>query len=278
MPEAVEEIYDELKEIEKDALDAFKKAYPKIPTHFWDNVETIEKQTQTWLSDTAFLHTVMQEPILKDFASETELKKYCSLFIEYECIKQGIDFKKIELQYKQFNDNTLACAQGPEILISKEHMSFFEVIQGIFQFYYSINSMKKCIITIDIEKLIKTQNYYKKQTLKHELVHLTEAHSAKTSLIKYGITSQYNPEELKTSIYLNLYNEYAKSKELMADILPSLLSHEHATQTLYNTDTFRRKSTIYPNHITIQIWLKKIHWLFFKRTITKLLSFFNIFG
>jgi hypothetical protein len=104
MPKEVEHIYDELKALEQEAIDAFKKAYPKVPVYWWKDVTFFSTQTQVWLTGTASSDNSpeIQEPTIGKNWTEEEMAEYCKHYIEYECIKQNINFNKVKIQSVAF--------------------------------------------------------------------------------------------------------------------------------------------------------------------------------
>jgi hypothetical protein len=217
MSEEDEQKYNQFKKEEAKIIDDFKKKYPKIPDSCWENVKCIEEQKKVWLSDTAPKNIVLEEPEMKEFSSEKDLMEYCSQYIEYECIKQGIDPKKIVL--KETSKYTIGFANYDpnKIYITDEG-----------QLFYCIDSEEASEIWIKPEEFIKYKN--KKLELKESIFLITEAFSDKDFLIKKFIRHFYNFDPLTSKTFSELRTAYKEKHTDTAKELAQLLSEENLMQ------------------------------------------------
>lgn len=263
MPKEVEHIYDELKDMEKEAIEAFKEAYPKIPACWWGHVDFIPNQVQAWLKDAASGNDIeVQEPTIGKNCTEEEIAKYCKCYIEYECKKQNLDINKIQVKSVSFVGTTIIAqaSSGSSNVYDRQDAPI------------DIESIKT--IKIDLIKFINAQEPLRIHVCKHELVHITEAHGVEEGVIQLLVEHFYGPKEIETNEYLNLKINLNKTQELIADVLPSLLSPEYTSKYLQNIDFLRQKDVFYPTGATVDVWLKKICSAL---CINKIFTYFDIF-
>jgi len=255
MSEEAEHKYNELKKAEEKIIDDFKNKYPKIPDSCWENVKSVEEQKKVWLSDTAPKNSVLEEPEMKEFSSEKELMEYCSQYIEYECIKQGIDPRKIVLK---------------ETTTSKYEISFVDPHpSGIYiteegKRFYCINSEETCDILMKPEEFIKYKN--KKLKLKKGIFLIIEAFHEKEFVIKKFITHFYNSDTLTSDTFSVLRAAYKQKHNDTAKKLAQLLSEENSIQKeviniISHVNKTEKNDIDNTDKKSFKKWLKKIIYL-----------------
>ena len=260
MSEESEQTFNELKTVEKDAIDALKKTFPKVPDSFWKNLEYIEKQKQTWLSDTfsidaPIIAIIKGEPTIKEFPSEEELKQYCSDFIEYECARQGIDFKKICLE------ETSKYQIGFKAPYPKTEESKMCLIDEYEEVYF-INSEYPSTILINPKQFINCDK--KKLELKKSIASITEAENEKRFLIKTFIKRFYDSDAIKSDKFGELMNAYKYAYRTTVNTLVPLLdpSESSIQKDLLGNDSVINKTendgTDNADAKTFNKWLKKV--------------------
>jgi hypothetical protein len=255
MSEEDEQKYNEHKNAEKAAIDNFKTEYSKVPDSLWNNLAYIEKQKKTWLSDTfsidASITTIIKgEPTIKEFTSEEELKKYCFDFIEYECVRQGIDSRKICLE------ETPKYQIGFKAPYPKTEESKMYLIDEYEEVYF-INSEYPSKVLINPKKIMNIDK--KKLELKKSIAFITEAEIEKEFLIKTFVERFYGSDAIKSDTFGELMNAYKYAYHTTVHTLvlldasqKDLLENDSAINKTENDGTDNADAK------TFKKWLKKM--------------------